>query len=287
MIAMITHVTDHAERARQSLAGQFRDLNNWKQLVRALVEAGWQPAEDAGQELINLRGLAGAEGTQLDGIGDLVGETRAQRDLIASDDDTCLAWEKDRRYRSNIRARIAVDHCSGSTEEVIGILSWLTRATKVRLMEYPRAGCNEDPQTSVRLWTNGVQEELPGDAPFYPDNLVEMMQSVLPAGVKLLNLAASPLVDTPFGFREAAEFGNLIVRHSPNETGQAETGNMIVYTGSYTGTLQVDPDYPFLNYFCEGAAGFAEGTSLSSPEDHVPDGQPHGSFAESLTRKET
>lgn len=104
------HVLDHADRGVDFLLAQFKDKPRIEAFLRVLL-AQVQDLEDALWDLYTLRTLDTAEGVQLDGLGDIVGEPRAAR--------------TDTVYRRFIRVRILVNLSNGLAEELyaIGLLA--------------------------------------------------------------------------------------------------------------------------------------------------------------------
>jgi hypothetical protein len=99
--------TTHVEEARRQLAQQFRDKANIEALLAAFVDR----IQDLEAVLFDLglqRDVDAAEGAQLDGAGDIVGEAREGR--------------ADVDYRIAIKARIAANLSSGTVEDVILVL---------------------------------------------------------------------------------------------------------------------------------------------------------------------
>lgn len=200
---MITHVQDHAERARNRLASQFKGKENWQKLVAALVGVhdepdGLQEIENVAQELLRNRGLQEATGAQLDDVGELVGETRRALDQLDTDDEPAVIQEKDERYRTYVGLRVAINNCSGSPDELMAVLKQLT-----------------DPEI-VRYWdvTPG-NARLLSDGADFPGDLLEIMQSVAPAGVRVVN------IERPFGFADEVPAGHLGV-YGPQGQGRLQ-----------------------------------------------------------------
>lgn len=115
--------TTHVEEALAQLAEQFHDKPNVEGLLRDLL-AGEQELEHVFWDLIDLRALDVAQGPQLDGIGDIVGERRQGRD--------------DSSYRTAIRGRIVLNKSSGTTENIISIIRAIVGPLEVEVTDtYP------------------------------------------------------------------------------------------------------------------------------------------------------
>lgn len=92
------------------LLEQFSKSENLKALVAILLNQ-IQDLEGAAWQLLTERNIEYATGAQLDGLGAIVGETRAGRE--------------DELYRVAIRVRIAVNRSNGRVEDLINILALL------------------------------------------------------------------------------------------------------------------------------------------------------------------
>jgi hypothetical protein len=120
----ITRISDHVERAKARLLQQFHGNPDMEALVEVIAAKG-QELEDALFALIAGRALDTAEGTQLDGIGSIVGQDRGGQD--------------DETYRSRIRVRIKINRSSGLPNELSEITSLLAEGD-VHIVElYPAA----------------------------------------------------------------------------------------------------------------------------------------------------
>lgn len=100
-----TEITDHADRAVDRLAEQYRKPK-LEAFLRCLIGPA-QAIEAAYWQMFVQRNVNTAIGAQLDIIGRVVGQERA-----GLDDDA---------YRRLIRARIAVNRSSGRTNEVLNV----------------------------------------------------------------------------------------------------------------------------------------------------------------------
>jgi hypothetical protein len=117
---MISHVTEHLDQAKAHLLEQFKASTNLRALLDTYVSQ-IQDIEDALYGLLLGRWLDNAEGVQLDGLGDIVGEARQGR--------------TDTDYRLAIRVRIKINLCEGAPEQIIEIFVLLTNWA-VELKEY-------------------------------------------------------------------------------------------------------------------------------------------------------
>ena len=133
--------------------------------VAALLSEA-QTAEDAALETLLGRFLDNAEGEQLNGLGDLVGEERLGR----SDDD----------YRNAIRVRIFQNQASGTPEQMLTLL---------RLLVPDAAGVHIEEIFPAKVWFSM-------DSGTQPANFQALMQQAAPAAVGVRALAPGE-----FGFR--------------------------------------------------------------------------------------
>lgn len=170
-------IDDHYERANALLASQFRDnlpgqtMNNLQKLIKSVI-ISMQEIDDQNQLLIFMRFLDTAQGVNLDGLGEIVGLPRKPDQ---SDDD----------YREDIRFQIFINNSNGTPEEVIQILKYLTKATKIWYYDMFPAG--------YQLATNGLTFPTPAT------DLVLALQQASPAAVQYVPITA--IYDTvPFTF---------------------------------------------------------------------------------------
>jgi hypothetical protein len=104
----ITYIADHVARARNLIVEQFEDSEKFHGMIAAFSRQ-IQEIEDVIFDLRLKRYLSIAEGAQLDGIGDIVGELRAGR----NDDD----------YRLAINFRIFINRSYGQMQVLSSFLS--------------------------------------------------------------------------------------------------------------------------------------------------------------------
>lgn len=117
----LSEKTNHVSEAIDNLIAKFKDLPNFQAVITAFVNQV-QELEVALNDLITERTLDTAIGEQLDGIGEILGEDRQGR----SDVD----------YRTALRARILLNVGSGTPEEIIEMISFLTDDKDNELTEY-------------------------------------------------------------------------------------------------------------------------------------------------------
>jgi hypothetical protein len=120
----LTKKTTHAAEALDRLIAQFREKTNLSAVLNAYTEQT-QDDEQSAWELFTERALGVAVGSQLDGIGSIVGESRDGR--------------SDTLYELAIRAQIRLNTMSGTADEILEIIALLT-TNQHTLIEYFPAG---------------------------------------------------------------------------------------------------------------------------------------------------
>lgn len=105
-----------------NLIDQFKGQANVEAFVRAWAQQS-QETEDAAFEVLLLTTLAGAEGEQLDGLGEIVGVEREGR--------------TDADYRVRIGAQILLNNASGTIEDLLQLAVALGATTTVLTEVYP------------------------------------------------------------------------------------------------------------------------------------------------------
>lgn len=110
----VLYIPNHRELQRQRMLSQFRDKPRLMALMAGCAR-GIQELEDITFSLIVSRSLELATGAQLDQWGRLVGEERLG--LV------------DAEYRRFIEARILVNRCNSTTDELIVIWEKITGGT--------------------------------------------------------------------------------------------------------------------------------------------------------------
>ena len=123
--AIPSAVTDHINRAILRLPDFEQSSVNWIKLLTALL-GGIQDIEDTIDDVINLRHLDIAVGTNLDNLGTLLGLTR-------------LLGDSDTEYRAAIRIQYTLLYRSGEPESLIDLYQKITGAETVELTELPPA----------------------------------------------------------------------------------------------------------------------------------------------------
>jgi hypothetical protein len=197
-------IPNHVQRAIALLAGQFQqslvdgEYNRFQRLIRAFVTS-MQEIDNVDQNLKFDRAIDTAVGVQLDGLGQILGLARLPDE---SDDD----------YREKLRFQIYINKGNATPEEVITVLKFLTKATKVRYHEYYPAAFQMD--------TDGQTFPNP------PEMLVTAIQSVSPAAVQYTPITATYGVPLPFVFSGDPIVELLYV--SPFETDPFDLRNLQV-----------------------------------------------------------
>ncbi len=125
---MSVKVTTHEADAVDLLVSQYKNKVNMGKLA-GIIGRRAQSIEDALWKLVTDRALTTSEGAQLDDIGAILGEERQGRD----DDD----------YRVFLSARILLNRCSGTPEQIIAlfvkVLSVLLPGVQAQLVEWADA----------------------------------------------------------------------------------------------------------------------------------------------------
>lgn len=103
----LEYVDDHCEDAKSKLLSQYQGKPRIEALLCALVDQ-IQEVEAATWQLIDLRTLNNAEGAQLKGIGDILGEKQG-----SFDQET---------YRALLRAKVRVLRSKGAFDDVVEVL---------------------------------------------------------------------------------------------------------------------------------------------------------------------
>lgn len=198
----MVQILNEYQRALSLLVSQFRgekangDLTNLQKLLRCLVTP-FQLLEDAKWQLKTERWLATAIGVQLDEIGVILG---LPRNINESDED----------YRERLYFQIFINTSSGTPEQVMAVLKFLTEATYVNIFEYQIAG--------FQLETNGLKFPNP------PNELNEAIFRVSPAGVNYAPIVATYNVPISFEFGGDSTPEPLFV--APNPDNPAELVNL-------------------------------------------------------------
>ena len=241
-------IPDYYERTIALLASQFQitlpdgSRTNFQKLLYAIVTQ-IQAIQTQENLLISMRSLDTAQGVQLDGLGQIIGLLR-------------ITGQSDESYREALQFQIFINQSNGTPEDVISILEFSTKATRVFYNEvYPAA---------YQLATNGLI------FPPNPSDLVGLMQSVSPAGVNFIGITA--IYDTnPFSFSNDPFNEQLYVAPNPLDPFEAHP-------------FQVDPGAGAVDFFINRGStdnpdfggGFAEAILIAYPVyqiDSVGSGQ--------------
>jgi hypothetical protein len=120
----LSYVSSHIEQGLANLVEQFKDKPKIASLLTSFLNQ-IQDLEDAFWTLLWDRYLDVATGVSLDGLGDIVGESREGRE--------------DDAYRQGIKTRILINLSSGTPEEILAIFVSFFSGTSYHLMELPPA----------------------------------------------------------------------------------------------------------------------------------------------------
>lgn len=152
----VVKILDHGQDAVNRLVTQYKGKPKIEGFTRALANPA-QDLEDTFLDLLTLRSLDTAVGKQLDGLGEIVGESRKGK----NDED----------YRIAIKAKIGQNISKATPEDVISVFILLVKANTAYFMEYFPA--------EAAIFADVNIENL--------DNydILKFMQKVMPAGVRL------------------------------------------------------------------------------------------------------
>lgn len=117
----LTKKTDHVDEALAHLLEQFKGAPKLHALLTSFVNQV-QDLENVWFELLLDRWIESAEGVQLDGLGDIVGEAREGR--------------VDADYREALEGRIVLNLGSGQPEVIIRLLNCANCNGGAELIEY-------------------------------------------------------------------------------------------------------------------------------------------------------
>lgn len=169
---------DYESEASKRITSVFED----KPMVREVIVAMPRELtsfEQTADQVRDERSVDNAIGIQLEGVGEIVGESRQGRD--------------DEAYRLAIKFRIFANISSGTPTNLIQGLKLLTSPTDCQYLEsYP---------ATALLFSNG----------FFIDNGIQVaMQDISPAAIATIPIAVS-FMDRPFRFGMEAPPGELFV----------------------------------------------------------------------------
>lgn len=248
-------IPNYYERAIALLASQFQikmpdgSRTNFQKMLYAIISQ-FQEIQDQETLLVEMRSLNTAQGVQLDGLGQIIGLER-------------IAGQSDESYRQALQFQIFVNQSSGTPEQVIQILKYLTQANNIYYDEfYPAA---------YIMTTDGL--EFPDN----PSDIVSAIQSSSPAGVEFLGVTA--IYDTvPFVFSNDPFYEQLFV--APNSADPFELNPLQVDDGGGPEDFNInrgettDPDF---------GGGFSEAiwdNEPTTPEIYSYDNVGAGQLAE-------
>ena len=118
---MFSQITTHVQDALARLITQYKTATNFQSLITAFVEQ-IQVIEDSLVDMNTLRYLGGAQGQQLDNIGEIVGLPRP-------------AGLSDAAYQLELLGQIKINISQGQPEQVIQVFQLFTGTNQVRLFE--------------------------------------------------------------------------------------------------------------------------------------------------------
>lgn len=192
------------ERTMALLASQFRDkkLNgedtNFQKLIKALTRP-LQELQDVFWELKTERWLSTAIGVQLDEIGVILG---LSRNLNESDDD----------YRERLQFQIFINISSGTPEDIMRALQFLTQADNVAFFDvYPGF---------FQLETDGLNFPNPAT------DLVEGIFRISPAGVNYAPVTAT--LKEPIPLVMAGDFTSQLLYVVPDDQLPQDQANLLL-----------------------------------------------------------
>jgi Protein of unknown function (DUF2612) len=116
----ITHNSDRKSTALALQVDYFKDKANWGKLLQSYA-VEFQAIEDMWSALQTQRDIDNGSGEQLDVIGRIVGQPRA--------------GFADPAYRLRLKARILLNKCSGTIEEIYAIFVLLTAGANTFWLE--------------------------------------------------------------------------------------------------------------------------------------------------------
>ena len=187
-------ITDVFARSSALLASQFQErlpvtmqnpmgLTNFQKLIYCFCTAG-QDVQNVLQELLTERYLNVAVGTQLDGIGQIVGLAR----IPGQPDDTNATQTG---YREDLQFKIFYNSSNATPEEIIAIAAYITDSTHVNYIEYYPAAY----EVLINgIITNGFFEN------YAANSIPTLLKNAGPAGVAYPPIITTMGVPKPFSF---------------------------------------------------------------------------------------
>ncbi len=246
-------IPNYYERMIALLASQFQGatanggLTNFQNLLYAIAHQ-FQDIQTQENLLNSMRELNTAQGVQLEGnvikngqnvlvgLGTILGLDRI---VGQPDDDSIIDGKQVTGYRQDLQFQIFVNNSQGTPEEVIYMLFYLTKATKVWYNEcYP---------ASYQMATNGLT------FPPFPSDIVGAIQQVSPAGVDFI--AVTAIYNTnPLVFSSDPIDEQFYVAPNPDDPSQSNLFQVNAGAGAENFFIQrgetVNPD--FGGFFAEG-----------------------------------
>lgn len=206
----MVQITDQFQRGLALLASQFRgqkpdgELTNLQKLLKVIITPA-QRLEDVKWQLKTERWLDTSVGVQLDRIGAILG---LPRQINESDAD----------YRERLQFQIFVNTTSGTPEEVMQVLAFLTQASHVNYHDIGIA--------CFQLETNGLKFPNP------PNDLNDGIFQVSPAGVNYAPIVAT--YNVPISFELGGDLTNqaLVVNANSSDPFEERELLMEVYPGT-------------------------------------------------------
>lgn len=171
----LTKTTAHIAEMLNRRLEQFRDKVRFSSLLE-LMGTQIQELEDAVYQILTDTTLDTAEGAQLDGLGEIVGEDRAGRE--------------DGPYRIAIRTRIAINLSEGTIEDLIALALAISGGTQAQAVEYFPAAFE------IR-----ILDSLPSGTD--PARIQAVVRSGKPAGVRAITIIHT---EPPFQYDTGAGF---------------------------------------------------------------------------------
>jgi hypothetical protein len=185
------------ERTVTLLASQFQGSaagggkTNFQKMLAALV-APCYDINTVELQLYQERWLATAVGVQLDRLGEIIGLAR-------------LPDQSDADYREALYFQVQINQSTGTPEEAIFALKFLTKATKVQYLEpYP---------AFYQMFTDG----LPANFTIPPQDVVVAISNMSPAGVQYVPITWHYNEALVFGFSSDPIVEDFYVAPDPDD----------------------------------------------------------------------
>lgn len=244
-------IENYYQRAIALLASQFQialpdsSMTNFQKLIFSLMT---QAQVINTQELLlyNNRALNTAQGVQLDGLGQILGIAR-------------IPGQSDSSYQLALQFQIFVNQSSGTPEELIYMLEFLSKATTVWY--------NEDYPGSFQLATNGLTFPKYTANVSGPFQYVQAIQDSSPAGVEFIGITAT-YNRNPFTF--SSDPINEALYVSPDPLNPSTLDPFFVDPGSGAVQLDVQRGITVNPNF---GGGFSEATGIGLGRNNTGAGQ--------------